>query len=548
MRPSVFVIVLGLAAAAASQLAAQPQPQPQRTAADAPKSPAAIVRGRVIAGDTGLPLRRAQVRLNSTDLTAGDSHENRVVTSDADGKYEVRDLPAGRYSVAASKAGYVSVSYGQARPRDQPKPINLRDAQIVERIDFTLPRGGVITGRVVDEFGEPLSNVQVGAMRSVGSAPQMYPVRSTTTDDLGEFRLFGLERGDYYVQATWRSQNPLASPDEDRTGYAPTLYPGVIDSKDAQLIPIANGTTASDVVFAMLPIKTARITGTVTDSHGRPMIGSVMAQQNATSGYMSFGAAIRPDGTFVINGLMAGDYTLRAEPTRRESDSEVAILQLTLNGEDVQNLQLVASPRPKAAGRILADPAFAAALMGATLTLNAFPVGPMIGMGPMQPARVAEDLTFTLTAYPGRMRIVMNGLPPGFALRAVRVNGTDVTDVGLEFKAGENIAGVEVEVTNRVTTVSGSVRNARGDAATTYTVVVFAGDPERLQVRMASPDQEGRFKISGLRPGDYYAIAFERMESASGGWDYDRWRQRAVSFSLAEGESKTLDLKLTTSP
>jgi hypothetical protein len=129
----------------------------------------------------------------------------------------------------------------------------------------------------------------------------------------------------------------------------------------------------------------------------------------------------------------------------------------------------------------------------------------------------------------------------------IRNNGVYVIDSSLEFKGTETISGVEIEITSLVTTVAGVVRTARGDVAKDYTAVVFSQDRERFELRMASPDQEGRFKVTGVRPGDYYVIAFDRMDTARMGPDLiDRWRQQAVSFSIGEGESKTFDLKLTT--
>jgi hypothetical protein len=543
------LIVLGLAAVASAQSVAPPA-QTQSATAAAAKAPRAVVRGRVVAGDTGQPLRRAQVRLMSTEMNGNASRQNLATATDADGKFEFTDLPAGRYLVTANKAGYVSRAQGQGRPGDQLKPIAVSDGQVVERIDFSLLRGGVIAGRVVDEYGEPLSNIQVGAMRREGmSSSQLFPTRTTASDDLGEFRLFGLAPGDYFVQGTWRDFSVIGGPAEEHSGYAVTLYPGVADSKDAQPIPIGAGTIVTDVVFAMRPVTTARVSGIVTDSRGRRGGGSItVSQQAGANNYVFTGTGIRPDGTFSISGLPSGDYTLRAETAPLGSDGELAVVNVTVNGDDIENVAIVTAPPPKAAGRIVADPELLPTLAGAMMFLNGFPAAPNTGVASFAQGRVADDLTFTLTSNPGRMKIMLNGLPPGFSVRAVRLNGTDVTDSGLEFKGSETIAGVEVEVTNRVTTVAGAVRTTRGEAAKEYTVVVFSQDRERFELRMATPDQEGRFKITGVRPGDYYAIAFERMDTSRvGGPDFiDRWRQQAVSFSIGEGESKTFDLKLTT--
>ena len=175
--------------------------QPSRT--DAPTTGTAQIRGRIFDAEAGKPLRRAQIRIYNADF-----RENRVTASDEQGRYEFTELPAGRYSVTVNKGGYVTVSYGQTRPFESGRPLELRDAQRAEKIDVSLPHGAVVTGRLVDEFGDPAPNIPVTAMRYTfvqGQKRLMPTAGSDTTNDLGEFRLFGLAPGQYYVSATRRA-------------------------------------------------------------------------------------------------------------------------------------------------------------------------------------------------------------------------------------------------------------------------------------------------------------------------------------------------------
>ena len=119
------------------QIAAPPRDTSQKTGT-------ARIRGRVVAADGGQPLRKAQVRAFAADI-----RENRGTSTDGDGRFELKELPAGRYTVSASKGSFVSLQYGQLRPFASGKPIELRDGETIEKVDFALPRGGIVTGRVV---------------------------------------------------------------------------------------------------------------------------------------------------------------------------------------------------------------------------------------------------------------------------------------------------------------------------------------------------------------------------------------------------------------
>ena len=160
------------------------------------------LRGRVVAADTGSIVRRAQVRISSPDIGS------KTAFTDAQGRYEFRDLPAGRFNVSVSKSGFVTMQYGQTRPFEPGRPIELADAQVMEKADVALPRGSAVSGRILDEFGEPVADATVAAMRMqyhAASAVWSPSGRNSMTNDLGHFRLFGLPPGEYYVSASLRT-------------------------------------------------------------------------------------------------------------------------------------------------------------------------------------------------------------------------------------------------------------------------------------------------------------------------------------------------------
>ena len=559
VRVASFVAALLLAAAsAASQqifIQTAPGPGPQTPARDTSqqKPGTAIVRGRVFATDNGQPLRKAQVRIVAPEL-----RENRLTTTDAEGRYEFKELPAGRYTVTASKGSYVTLSYGQTRPLEPGKPLEILDKQTVEKVDLMLPRGGVVTGRVVDEFGDPVSDVMVAVQRYqfVQGRRRLIPAgRNAMTNDVGEFRLFAIPPGQYYLSATLRNMMGFGAESDDRSGYSPTYFPGTPNVAEAQRVTIRVGQILSDVNMALVPTKTAKITGTAVDSQGRPMAGMVMAMPKGEfMGMFGPPAQIRPDGSFSVSGLSPNTYTLQVMgPTG--PDSESASAEVTVSGEDVAGVQLVATKPIIVTGRLIVDPAAASSLRPSSVRLMAQPAvmdGMMLNMLP--PSAVNDDLTFEVKTRPGKMRLAFGGQPlPGWSIRSVRYHGEDVTDGGIEFRPNENASDVEVELTNRMSDVSGLVTNGRGDAVKDYTVIAFAQDRERWNipnryVRNARPDQDGRFKLTGLAPGDYFVVALDSVDGTE--WMdpefLDSIKTKASSFSLGDGETKTLDLKLNT--
>jgi len=531
----------------------------QPPAADVEKPGTATLRGHVMAADTGRPLRKAQVR-----IVAGEIRENRAVTTDDGGRYEFKEVKAGRYTISATKSSYVALSYGQTKPLEAGKPLDIKDGQTVERLDFSLPLAGVITGRILDEFGEPLSDVMVAPMRyqfMQGKRTLVPAGRTASTDDNGEFRLFGVMPGQYYLQASWRTNNPFGPGADAPVAYAPMFFPGVLEAGEAQRFTIEIGQQLNDLSMTLRPTKAARVSGTILTSDGRPYNGMINVMRTTVNGMVTnnVAALIRPDGTFQLNNLAPGDYQLRTFPNGAFGppgpDAEMAMAKITVAGEDITDLQLVTSKALSVSGRLVVDTAAAQSLPPG-LFVNAFPLeGGPAGPNFNSPGRVADDFTFTLKTGPGRLRITIGNMPPGWSLRAIRLNGADVTDTGVELNTNEHVRGLEIELANKTSTVTGLATTGRGEASKDYTAVAFPQDSERWKltnsryIRTGRPDQDGRFKISGLPPGEYFLVAVDSLEpgEATDPEFLERVHTKATRFSLVEGETKSIDLKLNSS-
>ena len=511
---------------------AQP-PVPARDTA--PRNGTATIRGRVLADGSDHALPRTQIRATSDKSQTFDAN------TDGDGRYELKQLPPGVYTVAATRPNYVRHVFGQKRQGGAGTRIDVADGQTIAAVDFKLIRAGVITGRVVDEVGDPVTDVQVAPVRSqlMNGTRQMMPTgRGATTNDLGEFRIFGLSPGRYYISAIYRGA--MGGDTDDRSGYGPTYYPGTGNAAQAQQITIAAGQTVGGMNFTLLPVRTVKVSGIALDAQGRPLSGAfinVMTRSFMVAG--GSGATIRPDGKFTISGLTPGDYALRVA---LPGNSESATMPITIGDTDVSDVQVIASKPPTIRGRVVLDDS-APAPKGSSLRLFLQPDLPMMPGGN---AQVKDDFTFETTMAAGHARVTFFG--GDWRLRTVQLDGADVTDAGFDVPP-TGINGLVVKLSARHADLSGTVVDANGEASRDYVVLIFPQNAERWTrpnaVFSARPPVDGPFKLK-VPGGDYYAVALEEFEGVP--FDPDtlgQLRESAQRLSIADGETRSLVLKFS---
>ena len=536
---------------------------PQR--AEAPRG-TAVLKGQIITADNGQPIRRAQVRISSPD-----ARESRVAATDAQGRFEIRELPAGRYNMTASKGGFVTLQFGQRRPSESGTPIELGDAQTLDKITIALPRGSVLGGRITDEFGEPVANASVTAWRYAFAAGvrRMVPASGAnardTTDDQGSFRLFGLPPGEYYVSATLRTGGPeVTDPMGELSGYAATYYPGTTSIAEAQRVTLAVSQEHTGVHFGLIATRLVRVSGQVIMSNGAPAPnGNVMLVPVSSSGgramIMQQGGAgnrISQDGTFRLPNVAPGRYQLQSRAMASQT-FELARMDLMVGSENVEGITMVTSPGAIVTGNVVSDTGEPFDFRASQLQVSARSASPETqgpGPGPGGGTRMGDDFTFTIRNVSDAV-LIRTSTPQGWLLKAVVVNGQDVTDTPIEFAPGQTTGGVQVVMTKKIASLSGAVMDARGNPALDATVVVFPADDKLWTfqsrfIRAARPDQDGRYRISALpSPGQYLAVAVQGLEDGQAG-DPDflnAAREAATKFDLAEGETKSVDVKLASS-
>jgi len=540
----------------------QPSRMPPRVLrpGETPPKGTAIIRGFVTALATGTPVRRAQVRVMSTDGRGGGG----VTSTDNEGRFEVKELTAGRYTVMATKGGYVTAQYGQRRPNEPGTPIELVDGQTAEKVSFSLVRGGVVAGRILDDGGEPVSGAQVMAMRFAFSAGtrRMMPAGAEggndRTDDQGTFRLFGLPPGEYFVSATSRG-NSFMAPDTNNTeaeGFAPTYFPGTSNLAEASRITLRAGQEMTGANFAMIVARLAKVRGRAINSQGEPVASAMMVLSPADPGQMSMSfnnTMVGRDGAFQFTNVAPGRYNLSVRPNGLPtSTGEFASMPIVVGNDDIDNVTIATSVGATARGVIVTDDGAAPTFKPSQVTVMANPAEPMTMMFGNAPSKVNDDYSFELSGLSDR-RLIRVSAGPAWYLKAVLQGGDDVTDTGVDFGPGRAVEDLQIVVTQKTTELSGLVTDDRNRPVVDSTVVIFPANRERWgylsrYLRTVRPDTEGRYNVRSLPPGeDYLIIAVQNLEQGQGGDPefLTRAREEAKALTLNEGETKAVDVKLS---
>lgn len=509
----VAALVVSQANSAARGEAQRPRPPAPPRDKAAVVSGAGEIAGRVTASDTGAPLRHVAISISAA---GGGTAKPLSTLTDTNGNYGFGGLPVVRYSVRASKPGFVSLRYGAADPLEPARYVDLAQGNAT-KIDFKLPRAAVISGDIRDAFGEPLLDAEVRVMRYQNQAGQRRLVtagRVRLTDDLGAFRIFGLLPGTYYLAVRPREE-PTDTPAEG--SYTALYYPGTTDVAEARPITVALGSEVSGISFVVTPVQVAQLLGTVADAAGRPAAGAQITAVRREAGNTFITAAetrATADGTFEFKNLAPGSYSVQAwvRGTATSPPEFGAAMAQTAGGE-AATVAFRTAPGGTLRGRVvLRSPTGQIPFTPSQMEVIARPASQevRVPVGRAATARVQRDWTFELRAVSGRRTLRVSGVPAPWALESIQINDRDVTDEPVELTPGDVTSGAEIVLTTTTTEISGVVD--RDQSSSPISVIVFPIDrahwepyDRRIQVRRAS--SEGRFRIHGLPPGEYFVVA-----------------------------------------
>jgi protocatechuate 3,4-dioxygenase beta subunit len=545
---TILAVLFGAAALVSAQTRSSPGPQqlpalqtPASTAGQNAK-PTGIIRGRILASN-GRPVRRASVR-----MLAVPPGFPRVVSADLDGRYEFTEVPAGDYRITAGKPGHLALEFGQQRAFEHGTLMTIRAGETLEKIDIMLPTSGAISGRVVDTNGDSVEGIDVRLMQLQFAANRrrvmaVAGVGRRLTNDRGEYRLYGVPPGQFMVMASVAADQLAAQTSVILPpGYAPTYAPRTPNPSDAKVVTVGLSEQVDDIDVTLARVATARIFGTVVDSLGKPLRARILMSRSQRSGAVTgepSSTTSTPDGRFEIRDVPSGEWVLQASTggdVNQGQEGEFVSRFVTVNGSDVTDERLQTSIGSRVEGRIVFEGRGAADPTGVTVTTlpSDFDRAPLTG--PSGRATGHPDGTFVLNGLNGPRRLRLLRAPPSWTLKAIRANGSDITDEPLPFGTkDESLTDVEIVLTNTVSGIAGSVTDARGQAVTDYSVIVFATRADRWYqgsrfFTFTRPKADGTFAITDLPPGDYCVAAVDRLQGTEG---LGEWQDPAFLESIA---------------
>ena len=502
------------------------------------------VRGRVVAAETEAPIRKARVA-----LTLEGAPPAEPIYTNADGAFEFTNVAPGQYSLTALKSGYVVARFGARSQFDRTTNIAITAGVVVDGLELRLVKSAVITGRIVDEMGEPIEQALVSAGRIVRDSDHSGRLRFRSigavanTDDLGEYRISGLAAGTYAlaISATGGGMAPRRPQ---------TFYPGTSSLTEAGTLTLRSGEVAGAIDFAVAPVidgQRARLTGYVTDAAGSPVAAKLQV--------FSSGNGVVASNTSVTMQLPAtGEFTLQVEPGSQtliaQSASGIAVMTVGPMTGDVDGLRLVLSRGGRVSGRVVFNgtPLVRTVMRveGWNADLDDVRLSSMMDR-PVGAAAVQPDGTFAIEDLVGRRELRVSNVPRGWTVTAIAHNGRNLLNVPIDFKGGEDLSGVQIVLTDRPTELTGLVVDPQSRPRSDCSVLVFAEDRTSLpgRARWVRPDQTGRFRVEGLPAGTYLAAAVADVDDVE--WStveyLDRLRSNAAHVTLADAEKKTITLE-----
>lgn len=538
--------------------------------------------GLVVRADSGAAIPGAEITLvKFTESPAATIQSNALltVTSDAQGKFAFANLDPGMYRVFGVRNGFARGEYGQRSANSRGTPLRIGEAQQLKDVRLRLLPAGTVTGRITGDGGEPLTGFTVELLRityDYSGSKVLRAALTARTDDRGEYRLFWITPGKYYVRVNPQTRvdegehqlaqqilleagRPGGPPPDglemagvinmnqtfSRDGYVSTYYPNATERSGAQLVEISSGAELGGINLQLIRQPMGRIRGRVVNAAGQPSkVGTVTLRSRED---VRFRGEVGIDSTFDIQNVTPGSYVLSASVGDGWASTTVQVA-----GTDINNIVLAVRPAVAVSGRVQPEGG------GVPLQIPGWGrvhviLDPADGSlrGLSGRGRILADGTFSIEeVFSETFWVRLENGPANTYLKEAWTTGADLLTTPLVV-SGEPVT-LQLVVSTRTARLEGTVLDQRQQPAPSVQVTLVPDQPRgrRDLYRTTTTNSSGHFVLEELAPGDYKVFAWEDLEPYSY-FDPEvlkQYEQAGTAVHIVEASSSNVNVRLIPSP
>jgi hypothetical protein len=536
--------VLRLAACylSAAVASAWSQAVPDQPKAEPGKSAASLA-GKVVSQTTGNPLKKTNLLLRP----AGDGKALSAETDDQ-GAFSFPTVEPGRYTLTGDRAGYAKQPYGARGSSSTGAVLTLTAGQEMKDLVFKLVPNAVVSGRVLDEDGDPMGKAAVIVLRPgyLRGRKQYTEAGEAMVGATGEYSI-SVTAGHYLLAAASMAslaaglQGSSSQPPADgpEATYGTVFYARSPDETGAAPVDAAAGAELRGMDITMSKVKAFRVRGKLAEPQpGKTTLAVLTPRGASAAGALAMKMVrVQPDGTFEFTGVTPGQWLLRAAG---ETGASASLQVVTVEDKHISGVVVPFAPMGEVSGVITVEGKDPVNLKGIQVTLDGVEAGKSGGQ-----AQAGEDGKFTVKSLmPDRYQVRISNAPANVYLKSVRYGNQDATDDGADMTGG--ISGtLEVAVNPNGAEIDGVVAADDGKPMPGVTVVLIPNSRRYLLFRSDATDQNGAVRFQGVPPGDYKLLAWEDV--VSGAWCDPEFlkpfESQAEAVTVQENGRKSVTLK-----
>jgi hypothetical protein len=497
----------------------------------------------------GQPLSGVHLKLFTFSIGPGIT-EVYGAMSGSDGHFSMDSVPPGSYVLMCERTGFVQMmTPGGAIPLPT---VAIKAGEPVTGYKVEMTPRAAITVRVVDDYGDPVSNVSIAVTPVVPGSPvaaSLYVSQTYSTDALGEARMSG-GPGKFYVKATPGNYGPqlqeIRSDGSSDATFGPTWYPSASSESTATPVEMAAGARAF-IEVRLIRQRSITIGGTVS---GMPQDASatvMLSTYDRPGGRRTNGRtfSVEASGKFMLTKLPPAHYRVIALVFNYRTPLQSQLVDFTPDSADALDLQLTLAPGAELSGtlRIAGDPP------GAPAEKRAITLQPV--RDELNPATgtTESDGTFKIgDLFPGRYRVDVKPMPDNGYVRTVDLNGAASSSLELDLTRGAQGSRLNITLGRDGAQLSGTVVDKDGQpVARAPAIVILTADREHIVPNENGLVKEGgKYSLKNIRPGKYWLFAIDALRSGLSNSEEDlkRIAGAAEEIEIKPGEKITKDIKV----